>query len=310
MSRIEEALRRATAFSNSGDVVADVSGAESTLALETNAAFTDVFRFETDVAPEPPEVDTSLSVERPAAADAPDVVVSGPGLWDHPVDDKLIISSEIKPIAVEQYRRTAAVLHHLQATSGTRVVMVASAIAGEGKTLTACNTALTLSESFHRRVLLIDADLRRPSVHHMFRLGNASGLNEALRAERDTKAPIVAVSPRLSVLPAGRPDPDPMGSLTSPRMRHIIEDASTAFDWVIIDTPPIGLLPDANLLAAMTDTVLLVIGAGSTPLHAIERAVKALDRSRIAGVVLNRVVNTGPEYGYYDYGSGKDRPRS
>lgn len=219
--------------------------------------------------------------------------------WTRVPHDKLVVSEEIKPVAVEQYRRAATVLHQMQGDRDTRVVMVASAIAGEGKTLTACNVSLTLSESFGRRVLLVDADLRRPSVHSMFKLRNESGLNEALRAARPHKLPIAEVSPRLSVLTAGRSDPDPMSILSSARMRALVAEASAKFDWVVLDTPPIALLPDANLLAESADVVLLVIGAGSTPLRLIERAVKALDRDRIAGVILNRVCESGPTYAYY-----------
>src|SRR5207244_3220025 len=94
---------------------------------------------------------------------------------------------------------------------------------------------------------------------------------------------------QLSLLTAGRADSDPMSGLTSDRMRQIIVEAAASFDWVIIDTPPIGLLPDANLLAAMADAALLVVRAGSTPHGLIRRAADALDRNRILGVVLNCV---------------------
>ena len=113
----------------------------------------------------------------------------------------------------------------------------------------------------------------------------------------------MAVSPRLTLLTAGRPDPDPMSGLTSERMRRVIEEAASRFDWVIIDTPPVGLLPDARLLAAMADATLLVIRAGATPYAFVRRAVEAIGRDRIFGVVLNRAedgVGTG-SYGYYNY---------
>jgi protein-tyrosine kinase len=178
--------------------------------------------------------------------------------------------------------------------------MIASAMAGEGKTLTAANLALTLSESFRRRTLLIDADLRRPTVHKVLDIANMSGLNDVLDAPEDCKLTIIETSPRLSVLPAGRPNPDPMSGLTSDRMRSIISEAAAKFEWVVIDTPPIELLPDASLLAEMVDAVVLVIGAGRTPYKSIERAVNAIGRKRIAGIVLNRAVNLRGA-GYYNY---------
>jgi Mrp family chromosome partitioning ATPase len=84
-------------------------------------------------------------------------------------------------------------------------------------------------------------------------------------------------------------------------MRTIIAEAGTKFDWVVIDTPPVGVLADAKLLAEMVDVVVLVIGAGRTPYRAIERAVAAIDRKRIAGVVLNRVTEQPAGYHDYDY---------
>jgi Mrp family chromosome partitioning ATPase len=135
----------------------------------------------------------------------------------HPsIIGKVVTSRDMDPGSMEQYRRVAATLHHAQVERGTKKVMVASAVAGEGKTLTALNLALTLSESYHRRVVLIDADLRCPRIHELLDIANVSGLNEALKNPRQSKATLLAVSPRLSVLPAGRPNPDPMGPLTAP----------------------------------------------------------------------------------------------
>jgi Mrp family chromosome partitioning ATPase len=138
-------------------------------------------------------------------------------------------------------------------------------------------------------------------MHALFRIPGAPGLTEGLRADSDSKMPTVAVSDRLWILPAGAPDPDPLGGLSSARMRRIIEDAASAFDWVVIDTPPLALLPDAHLLATMADAVVLVIAAGSTPYALIQRALKVLDRERIAGVVLNRA-EAPAGGGYYYYG--------
>jgi capsular exopolysaccharide synthesis family protein len=174
--------------------------------------------------------------------------------------------------------------------------MVASAVDGEGKTLTALNLALTLSESYHRRVVLIDADLRCPRVHELLDIANVSGLNEALKNPRQSKATLLAVSPRLSVLPAGRPNPDPMGPLTSRRMAQILDKAAAHFDWVVVDTPPVVLLPDTNLLAAMVDVAVLVVQAGSTSYDLIDRAVTVIGRDRVLGVVLNGVEETDREY--------------
>lgn len=224
------------------------------------------------------------------------------------VNAKLVVSSTVEPLAIEQYRRLAVTLHQMQVERGTRIVLVSSAIAGEGKTLTSANLALTLSESLRRQVLLIDADMRRPSLHNIFQIPNVGGLGDGLSARGDEKLTLIKVSEYLTVLPAGRPDPNPMGGLTSERMRRILEEASAKFDWVILDTPPVGVITDANILAEMADTVVFVIGAGTTPFKPIQRAVTALGRQRIAGVVLNRVQTAESTYQYYarDYYARSD----
>ena len=241
------------------------------------------------------------AVPEPNESPAPDALgASGSGT------EKLVVTSRPEQSTVEQYRKLAATLHHAQVERSLKVVMVSSAVSGDGKTLTSTNLALTLSESYRRRVLLIDADLRRPSVHEVFQVKNKSGLTECLKAANEQRLPIIQASPCLSLLLAGRPDSDPMSGLTSERMHRLIEEAAATFDWVIIDTPPVVLLPDANLLAAMVDAAILVIGAGKTPYKLITRAIDALGRNKIIGVVLNRVDRSclagGYGYGYYSYG--------
>lgn len=212
---------------------------------------------------------------------------------------KLVGSEETARVSIEQYRRLAAALHELQLARGLKTLMVTSALPGEGKTLTAVNLALTLAESYTRRVLLIDADLRRPSLHEMFGLRVDRGLSEALRSA-DDMLPLVTVSERLTVLPAGRPDGNPTAALTSARMEALLEESARTFDWVLIDAPPVALLPDATLLARLTGAVLLVIRAETTPYALVERAVSELGRDCIVGSVLNDVdEQTIPATEYY-----------
>ena len=219
---------------------------------------------------------------------------------------KVIVGPRADPGLVEQYRRLGAALHHHQLQTGARTLMVTSAAASEGKTLTATNLALTMSHSYERRVLLIDADLRRPSLHEILRLPNSVGLSDSLRHPERALAKYHAITPTLSVFSAGRPDSDPMAGLVSETMNRILIEATEKFDWVIVDTPPVALLPDANLLAAMIDTALLVIGANSTPYPLIRRAIEAIGEQRILGAVLNRMSTAEivAAYNYYGYGYG------
>jgi len=165
--------------------------------------------------------------------------------------------------------------------------MVTSANPRDGKTLTVTNLALTLSESYRRRVLLIDADLRRPSLHKIFRLSETMGLTEALQS--GSQPHLHELSPLLSILPAGEVDGEPLGALSSIHLKSLLDQCAAAFDWVLVDTPPVGLMPDANLLARLTKAVVFVIGAGSSSYKVVERAIADLGQDSIVGTVLNRI---------------------
>ena len=245
------------------------------------------------------------------AAGSSAVVASAPPIRVGDADrTKLVIGEGVEAAVVEQYRHLAAVLHHAQKASGTRSVMVTSAVASEGKTLTATNLALTLSQSYRRRVLLIDADLRRPRMREMFALTPTEGLTDSLTTQRGGRLPVEQVTPTLWVLTAGRTVPDPMSLLVSPAMKEILDDARNAFDWVVVDTPPIAILPDANLLSAMIDTTLLVVAAQSTPYPLVQRAAQAIGPGRILGVVLNRAEHAAvPVYQYGYPGDLRPSPR-
>ncbi len=271
MSRIDEALRRAglrTAGSNAlrandgHTFQAPWGGAESTTQPT-----------EGDRSELPTDSETLLQALEPISAE-----------WlEH-----LVVSPTIGPAVVEQFRRLAATLHVAQkATGQLKVLLVTSAEAGDGKTFTAANLALTLSESYRRRVLLVDVDFRRPALSNLTRARPTRGLAEGLKSPTEQKLPVLRVTNRLTLLPAGRPEVDPMSSLTSPRMQRVLAEAAQAFDWIILDAPPLGLVPDARLVAALADAVLIVVRAGATHYDAVQKSVDLIGRERIFGVVLN-----------------------
>jgi capsular exopolysaccharide synthesis family protein len=225
------------------------------------------------------------------------------------VTEKTVIDRRMPVACREQYRRLAAVLHDAQAANRTQVILVASALAGEGKTLTAANIALTLSSSYRKRVLVIDGDLRRPVMDRIFRVDTACGLADGLDPSTEMKIVVRQITPLLALLPAGRPTADPMAGLISERMRHLIDEARNTFDWVIIDTPPLVLLPDAHLLASIADAALLVVKAESTPHAMVKRAMEAIGRPRVLGVVLNKT-SVGPHGSYDGYDEYQYGPSS
>jgi capsular exopolysaccharide synthesis family protein len=220
--------------------------------------------------------------------------------------ERLVVPGGAPHQMIEEYRKLAAALHHAQLAHGTKVIMVTSASPGEGKTLTASNLALTLSQSYQRHVLLIDADLRKPTVHEVFAVENAAGLIDALREspdKTDRHVPLVQVSSRLELLLSGGVTPDPMSLLTSETLRALLKDASEAFDWVIVDTPPAAFLPDCNLMSSAVDAALIVVRAFVTPYPLVQRVVEAVGHDKVLGVVLNHAEQS-PGSGYYGYGYG------
>jgi protein-tyrosine kinase len=310
MTRLSEALKRAAEQN---------TGAQPVMREEPVAPSTWEFApVETMHVPvEPPPVAAIEDTPEPVREPVAPVVVSPAPLPQIPLGDadrdKIVIGDGADPALMEQYRHLAAVLNHAQRTSGFRSVMVTSALPSEGKTLTATNLALTLSQSYQRRVLLIDADLRRPRMREMFALPATEGLTDSLMKQSSGRLPVHQISPTLWVLTSGSTVPDPMSHLVSPAMKQLLDDARESFDWVVVDTPPIGLLPDANLLSAMIDTALLVVSAKSTPYPMVQRAASAIGPKRILGVVLNRaeqltIPRNAGYYGYNAYQTGHAKP--
>jgi capsular exopolysaccharide synthesis family protein len=285
VSRIDEALRR------KGVTATNVAR------VDEPGVFVSPWDVEATAAPaERPHV-----LERRPAPVSPVTAESSAVAFSRAARERLAVGPDANPMLVEQFRRLAATLHQAQRATGIKVIMLTSASPDDGKTLTAVNLALVLGESYRRRVLLIDADLRRPSLGHVADVATAPGLSEALKAPTDQKLAILQVTPTLMLLPAGRPDPDPMGGLTSARMRQILEDASQRFDWVILDAPPMEPMADAGLLAQMVDGAVFVVRAGQTQYPLVQRAIDALGRERVLGIVLNAVEHLPAEpYAYHE----------
>ena len=193
-------------------------------------------------------------------------------------------------------------------TSGgrsTRIVAVTSTQPLEGKTATACNMAMVLALGGHR-VLLIDADMRRPSLHKVMGLSNAIGLSHVLVGQAKIREGIQRThDPNLFVLSGGLPPPNPSELLSADRMKHFLTSlVNGPFDWVIIDTPPVVAVTDAVLLMPAVSGVAFVIGSEMTRRGHVERALEMLQSTghlHLLGVVLNRVDFDRNKYYYTRY---------
>jgi capsular exopolysaccharide synthesis family protein len=170
-----------------------------------------------------------------------------------------------------------------------RSLLVTSATAGEGKTTVAANLAVSLAQ-LGERVLLIDADLRRPNLHNFFSLPNSSGLVNFLAGDTDWRSLVCHVAPvGLTALFAGPVPPNPADLLSSENMRTLVHDASTEYKFVVLDSPPLLNLADSRILATLVDGVILVVGGGITPRQLVHRAyISILDAgSHVLGAAIN-----------------------
>jgi capsular exopolysaccharide synthesis family protein len=187
---------------------------------------------------------------------------------------------------------------------GTRIVMITSAQPLEGKTTTACNLARALAHG-GSRVLLIDADMRRPGVHLNFGLDNKCGLSDVLGGRAPAHHAVHRlVDPDLWVMPAGPTPDNPSELLGSLRMSALMSNArSGPFDWVIVDTPPVLAVTDALILTPWVSGVALVLGSERTTRPHVERVLETLQPSRapILGVILNQVDFVRNKYYYSRY---------
>ena len=235
---------------------------------------------------------------------------SGKRLALTPAKEVVETVTQIRPQSqmAESYRalRTSLLLSNLGAPP--KVIMVTSARPQEGKTTTSINTAIVLAQK-GVRVLLVDADLRRPSVHKALGMGPRSGLSNVLTGSATLQQTITTspILPNLLIIPAGTPPPNPAELLASSNMRDLIAELRQQFDHIVIDTPPTLSVTDAVVLSPRADATILVIRSGHTTKQALRRARDILTQvnAHVAGVLLNAVDLTSPDYYYYYEYQGK-----
>jgi capsular exopolysaccharide synthesis family protein len=210
----------------------------------------------------------------------------------HPASKpSLIAETAPKSAAAEAYRTLRTNIQFAGLDRPCRTIVVTSATPAEGKTTTSANFSVVCAQA-GSRVCIVDADLRKPSLHRVFRMDNQRGLTTAL-LEGKTLADVAVPTtvPGLSVVVSGPLPPNHAELSASKRMHDLLEAAGRDFDLVICDTPPILFVSDAAALAARCDGVILVVRVGGVSIAAVRKAAEQIDavKGRILGVVLNRV---------------------
>ena len=185
-----------------------------------------------------------------------------------------------------------------------KVMMMTSARREEGKTTTAINTAVSLTKS-DSKVVIIDADMRRPRLHKVFKVSNTIGLSSFLSGNKEFDEGLIKQTdvPGLDVVTCGPLPPNPAELLGSYRMRDLIDGLYPLYNFIIFDTPPLLGLADAAITSTQTDGVIMVVRSGKTPKDAVQQAKRILEgvNAKVLGVVLNAMENSTMKYGYHSY---------
>lgn len=211
------------------------------------------------------------------------------------------LASLLSPHSFEadQYRVLRQFLDQARTARPLKVVAVTSPAPGDGKTTTAVNLAATLAQSPDIRVLLVDVDLRRSLVARALGLdAKASGLATGVVEEDGDLGAVVQSTPfNLDVVTAGAPPANAYQVLESPRVGRLLDQARRAYDYVVLDTPPVLLVPDCRLMEQWVDGFLVVVGAHRTPRKLLAETLNALEPDKVLGIVFNR--DERPISGYY-----------
>ena len=228
------------------------------------------------------------------------------------IDEHLVSLFAPNSYEAEQYRTLAHAIELMHKDCGLQVLAVTSATPGDGKTTTAINLAGALAQSPEARVLLMCADLRKPSVIEHLGMDNPHpvGLATAILNQGQTLTQVVERLGgfNLSVLPAGPYLANPHEALKAPRLGELIQEARQQYDYVVLDTPPLLLVPDCRIFSKWVDGFLMVVAAHKTPRRLVEEAQNLMDPSKLVGLVFNYDDNHIESYYYYNYLSHDDRP--
>ena len=231
-----------------------------------------------------------------------------------PPHSKLVSIVEKDSLAAEKFRYLAVRLRQLQQSRLLRKLLITSTIPEEGKTMVSANLACTFARRKQQKTLLLEGDLRRPTLARLLGMGRAPGLTEYLQGESDVVKSIYRLDALgLWVMPAGRVAPNPLELMQAGKLSPLMEQLTGWFDWIVIDSPPVLPLADTSIWARVADGVLLVARPGRTEKHHLQRGVEALDRSKLLGALINSSANVARSNYYYRYGSKsegqqKERP--
>lgn len=221
------------------------------------------------------------------------------------VEPRLVAITQPHSTYCEEYRSLRTHVLHRSQKQKLQSIVVASINPSEGKSITALNLSWLLAQTDGVKCLVIDSDLRMPSLADYLGIETDKGLSDILAGKASVKDSIIKLNPAgLHILPGGEARSDVAELISGPKFKEILREAREMFDFVIIDAPPLGIFTDAAVLINHADGAMLVIRAGRTTYGSIDRVMETLPRDRMLGVVLNQSEDVLDEshynYGYYN----------
>jgi len=235
----------------------------------------------------------------------------------HPMptpEQRLVTMTDPESTGAEMFRVLATRLAHMRRKRNLHKLLITSSVVDEGKSVVASNLALTLARRSGERVLLIEADLRRPSITPLFSSTPLVGISEWSEGKLALGDSLYQIRDLpVWVLAAGHPMDEPLPLLESDRFSKMLDSVSSSFDWVLLDATPLLPMADSTSIARLVDGVLVVVRDGYTRKKVLNKAIATLDKSKLLGVVFNQAsmlnVNYDQYYGSY-YSSGKSKKDS
>ena len=233
-------------------------------------------------------------------------------------EESLIYFSQPRSLAAEQFRKLRTYLLKSKSSEVPGTIMVTSATSGEGKSFVSANLAIGIAHDLNSHALLVDCDLRDPSLAHWFGLGDGNGLSDYLRGDGNISELIRKTQlERLSLLPAGKVEEDnPTELIGSNKMEALVHELKSRYHdrYVIFDSTPLLATSEPEVLAKLVDGIVIVVRAGITPREMVKQAIASLEEKKILGFVLNEVQFRssglssryfGSDGYYYKYGYGR-----
>lgn len=218
-----------------------------------------------------------------------------------------VFNAGLTPRAAEQFRTLRSRLYQLRASQQLKTVLITSAISGEGKTFLATNLGHAIARQPERRIIIIDADLRRSQMHVFLGAPKSPGLTDYLRGDVGEMG-VIQYSPEnnLCFIAGGSEVPNPSELLSNGRLAMLRQRLAPLFEWIIVDSPPSVPVADASVLAEHCDGLVFVVRARMTPAAVLQKGLQEFQGRKIVGVVMNAVEEEALAYGYYGSTYGQD----